>query len=144
MWTCTAGTRASHGRPVGLTVSSMLFSDGEPAEIVALLDPDSELAEAYGGSRRCRVNVLADDQADLADAFAGLSPAPGGPFTLGEWRDDTAGPELVGAAASIDVELVGDPVDSGWSWLTRGRVVGLELSDRALLSRTHGRYGSTG
>ena len=40
LWT----SGSDHGR-AGLTVSSLMVAGGEPARILALLDPDSDLAE---------------------------------------------------------------------------------------------------
>ena len=68
VWSAGAG-RAR----VGWTVSSFLVADGEPGEVVGVLDEDSALGEllADGGDQTFVVNLLGWEQRGLADAFAG-------------------------------------------------------------------------
>lgn len=84
---------AGEGRArVGLTVSSLLVADGEPPHVVILADPDSDLREAIGEADVLTVSLLDDGDQFLADAFAGVAPAPGGVFTLGSWTSTDWGP----------------------------------------------------
>src|SRR5258706_11309084 len=66
--------------PAGLTVSSMLVADGEPGRVLGLVDDESQLWAAIEESGRFAVAPLRDRDRQLADRFAGLLPAPGGPF----------------------------------------------------------------
>jgi hypothetical protein len=87
------------------------------------------------------VNVLGPDHAYLADAFAGTAPAPGGPFTQGEWSDSDWGPVLVDAAAWLGVRLVpGPPRHVGWGLLLDGVVEHVETTSTAVLTHVRGRY----
>ena len=85
----TAGSGASRA---GLTVSSLMVAGGDPGRLLALLDPDSDLRAELGSTGRGVVHLLRWGHRQLAEAFAGQFPAPGGPFTLGEWEQTSHGP----------------------------------------------------
>jgi flavin reductase (DIM6/NTAB) family NADH-FMN oxidoreductase RutF len=131
------------GRRVGWAVSSLLLAEGAPAQVVGLLDEDSELADAIQQTRTVVVNLLPWSVRNLADAFAGVLPAPGGAFRLGEWEDTAWGPVLVGATGWLGVRLVaGEPDHAGWSLLVRADVEHVQVDDPAdgVLGYLHGRY----
>jgi flavin reductase (DIM6/NTAB) family NADH-FMN oxidoreductase RutF len=131
------------GRRVGWSVSSLLLADGSPAEVVGLLDEDSELADAIQATRVVAVSLLGWQHRTLADAFAGVMPAPGGAFKLGEWADTAWGPVLVGATGWVGARLSeGDPARAGWSLLVRATVehVQVDEPDDGVLGYLHGRY----
>lgn len=109
----TAGDDAERA---GLTVTSWLVAGGEPGRVLALLDPDAELTELLLETGRGVVQLLSWADRDLADAFAGTVPAPGGPWRLAEWVDTAHGPRL---ATSATWALVGveSAVEVGWSRL---------------------------
>lgn len=111
LWTTGSG----RGR-AGLTVSSLMVAGGEPGRVLGLLDPDSDLAEALGSARRGVVHLLGWEHRDLADAFAGVAPAPGGPFRMASWAETGHGPRLEGAPAYALV-TVEDVREVGWSSL---------------------------
>jgi flavin reductase (DIM6/NTAB) family NADH-FMN oxidoreductase RutF len=111
LWT----TGAERGR-AGLTVSSVMVAAGDPGHALALVDPDSDFAEALQRTGRAVVQLLEWPHRDLAEAFAGLSPAPGGVFTLGTWADTDWGPRLEGTSAWAGVRLTGTS-EVGWSLL---------------------------
>lgn len=127
----TVWTTGDQTRRAGLTVSSMMVAEGDPAEIVGLINSDSELAELLGDTRTVAVSVLGWPHRQVADAFAGLAPSPGGPFRTGQWRPTQWGPVLEGALAWVGGDLA-EPADellrSGWSLLARARIAWLELS----------------
>ena len=131
------------GRRVGWTVSSVLVADGEPPELLGLLDEDSELADVLPRSRTLAVSLLGGPHQFLADAFAGLAPAPGGAFRLGSWRDTAWGPVLVDAPAWLGVRVAGGEIDhAGWTLLVRGTIEHAEVTDEAetVLGYLRGRY----
>lgn len=112
LWTCGSGhTRA------GLTVSSLMIANGSPAHALALVDPDSDFAGAVTTTGTAVVALLQWPHRDLADAFAGVAPAPGGVFTLGTWHETEWGPLLEGVSAWAGVRLCEEPRDLGWSLL---------------------------
>jgi flavin reductase (DIM6/NTAB) family NADH-FMN oxidoreductase RutF len=126
----------------GWTVSSVLVADGDPPEVLGLVDTDSELAELAERTGAVAVSLLAWNQRNLAEAFAGLAPAPGGPFRLGEWRDTAWGPVLVGAVGWLGVELTDTRRGLGWAQVLRGRCVEAYVDPAAadVLTHLRGRY----
>ena len=134
----TVWTSGSGAARAGLTVSSVLIADGEPARLIGLIDADSALWES--GPDTVVVNVLAGQHRFLADAFAGTAPAPGGPFTLAEWTETSWGPALTGAAGWLGVRLDGEPRDVGWRVLAEGVIEHVELGTVDPLVHLRGRY----
>ena len=122
LWTAGSGA----GR-AGLTVSSVLVAPGEPARVLGLLDPDSDLAETLAATGTAVVQLLAWRHRDLADAFAGVAPAPGGPFRLGRWTDTAWGPVLDGVSAWAGIRCAGPGTPVGWSRLVDGALEHAEL-----------------
>ncbi len=124
----------------GLTVSSLMVAHGEPGHVLGLVDPDSDLAEAAQETDGFVVQLLEWRHRALADAFAGTSPAPGGPFRLGAWEDTRWGPVLQDASAWAGLRLV-DAREVGWSLLLDGVVERVELGEQAApLVHRRGRY----
>jgi flavin reductase (DIM6/NTAB) family NADH-FMN oxidoreductase RutF len=143
VWAAGEGT----GR-AGWTLSSFLVADGEPPEVVGLLDEDSVLADRLTAADPVRaatltVNLLGWTHRGLADAFAGVAPAPGGPFTLGSWQATAWGPVLADAPGWLGARLVGEPQRAGWSLLVRAVVEHVELGAEpadGMLGYLRGRY----
>lgn len=135
-------------RPVGWTVSSFLLAEGRPAEVVGLVDEESDFADALADSGHFAVNLLGWPQRALADVFAGLAPAPGGAFTLGSWSDSAWGPVLVDGAGWLGVRVPAPTSQhAGWGLLVRGVVEHVELGEldgSGVLTSFRGRYGATG
>lgn len=140
LWTSGAGDEP--GARAGLPVSSLLVAPAEPAHVVALLDPDAELTERLLRTKIAVVQLLQWQHRNLADAFAGLAPAPGGPFRLGEWTDSAWGPVLAGVSAWAGVRLVkGQPATVGWSVLVDAVVEHIEIDEESTpLIHRRGRY----
>ena len=138
VWTTTAD-----GRRAGWTLSSFLLADGDPAELLGLLDEESDLADLLATSGTVAVNLLGWEHRFLADAFAGVAPAPGGPFRLGTWTDTPWGPVLDDAVGWVGARLrapLGE--HAGWGLLVRAEVERVVLRDAgaALLTSVRGRY----
>ena len=127
--------------PVGLTVSSVAVADGEPGEVVGLVDPASDLFDAVLATRRWAVSLLGYANRQLSDAMAGLAPAPGGPFRLAQWRDTEWGPVLAGSPGWLGAQLLTEPVNAGWSMLVRGVVEHIEIDEsHAPVAYVRGQY----
>ncbi|GAA1717905.1 flavin reductase family protein [Propioniferax innocua] len=143
VWTTGAGRRRE-----GWTISSMMLADGAPdggeraPEVIGLLDEHSDLADELEPGTPITVNVLGHGiaSANLADAFARLAPAPGGPFTLGQWTDTDHGPRLDDAAAWVSAEIIDAATHAGWALLVRARVVSAERGTGDALRHERGRY----
>jgi len=136
LWTAGAGA----GR-AGLTVSSLLVVDGDPGRVLGVIDPESELFAAIEDTGRFAVTRLDPDDQQRADRFAGLLPAPGGPFAEGAWRDTGYGP-VPGGAPPTWAGCVLDAVRPvGYGMLVEAVIEQIEfgVSDAAL-GHFRGRY----
>ena len=112
----------------GLTVSSLMVANGEPARVLALVDPDSDLADEVGRTGRAVVQLLSWSHRDLAEAFAGTAPSPGGPFRAGTFEDTDWGPRLADARTWAGTALESTtPV--GWSALLTLVVEAVTIGD---------------
>ena len=141
LWTSGAGAER-----VGLTVSSYLVAAGDPGRIVAVLHPESDLLERIEEAGTAVMSLLEWRHRDLADAFAGTMPAPGGPFRLAEWEQTDWGPRLTSAATWAALRL--DPAathDVGWSRLVEAVIEHVAIGDEtAPLVHRRGRYQRPG
>ena len=100
----------------GLTVSSLMVANGDPARVLLLVDPDSDLADVVARTGRAVVQLLSWPHRDLAEAFAGTAPAPGGPWRMASFDDTPWGPRLADATtwAALSLESA---AEVGWSTL---------------------------
>ncbi len=119
-----------------------MVAAGEPAHLLALLDPDSAFTGALVGARVAVIQLLEWKHRNLADAFAGLFPAPGGVFRLAEWAPTAWGPRLVDTSAWCGVRLSDvEPIEVGWSLLVDVAVEEIHIMDEAQpLIHRRGRY----
>lgn len=109
-------TAGADDRRGGLTVTSWLVAGGEPGRLLVLLDPDADLTERLLETGRGVAQLMSWRDRDLADAFAGTVPAPGGPWRLGSWIPTNHGPRLASATTWVLVS-VESAMDVGWSRL---------------------------
>jgi hypothetical protein len=117
-----------------------MVAGGEPGRVVALLDPDADLTDVLLETGRGVLQLLTWPDRNLADAFAGTAPAPGGPWRMAEWVATDHGSRLVHATTWATLEVESD-VEVGWSRLvtcTLHEVVVGEETD--LLLHRRGRY----
>ncbi len=138
--TVTLWTSGGEDDPAGLTVSSLMVAGGEPARVLALVDPDSDLHDRLGSTGRAVVQLLGWEHRDLADAFAGTAPAPGGPFRMATFGQTAWGPLLDGATTWAAVSLESQ-TDVGWSALVTCTVDEVTVGeDLPPLVHRRGRY----
>jgi flavin reductase (DIM6/NTAB) family NADH-FMN oxidoreductase RutF len=136
---------AGAGKRAGWTLSSFLVADGDPSEVIGLIDEESALADLLAVTTTVTVNLLGWDQRNLADAFAGVAPAPGGPFALAAWTDTEWGPVLLNSLGWIGARLRPDPDHAGWGLLLRAVVERVAIKadpTEDLLCYVRGRYRS--
>jgi len=134
LWTAGSGSDR-----VGLTVSSLMVANGAPARVLGLLDPDADLTGAIADTGTAVVQLLEWADRDLADAFGGVAPAPGGAFTQGSWTDTAHGPALDDRTrALVRLESL---ADVGWSVLATATIEEIVVvEDRHPLEHRRGRY----
>jgi 3-hydroxy-9,10-secoandrosta-1,3,5(10)-triene-9,17-dione monooxygenase reductase component len=127
--------------PAGLTVSSVLVADGDPGRVLGLLDDESALWTAISAAGRFAVCPLGEGQRSIADRFAGLAPAPGGPFAHDEWDETGYGPVLAG-----DRTWAGCVLDTargyGWGMLVEATIAHITFGSRDAMPLAYhrGRY----
>ncbi len=113
--------------PAGLTVSSTLVADGDPARLLGLVDEESQLWEAASAAGRFAVASLGPGHRQLADRFAGLMPAPGGLFATGDWTDTDYGPVPADAGTWAGCRLDGARV-CGYALLVEATIETVEVA----------------
>lgn len=137
LWTAGQG-----GSRAGLTVSSLMVALGPAPSILALLDPDAELLDVLRDDGVTVVQLLSWADRDLAEAFAGTAPAPGGPFRQADFVVSDHGPRLASAGTWAAVRLIGER-EVGWSVEVEVAIEHVEIdegeADDALLHR-RGRF----
>jgi flavin reductase (DIM6/NTAB) family NADH-FMN oxidoreductase RutF len=135
---------SADGRRAGWTVSSFLVAEGSPAVVIGLVDEDSDLATALTVSPTVSVSLLGWQHRPLADAFAGVAPAPGGVFRMGSWLDTDWGPVLSDSPAWLGARLTTEVgAHAGWALLVHAEIEHLEVADDPgdpLLAHLRGRY----
>jgi flavin reductase (DIM6/NTAB) family NADH-FMN oxidoreductase RutF len=114
--TVTLWTAGSAEERAGLTVTSLMLANGEEPRVLALLDPDSDLAALLEETGVAVVQLLSWPDRGLAEAFAGTAPAPGGPFRQSEFVDTDWGPRLASASTWAGLRLE-TTAEVGWSRL---------------------------
>ena len=133
----TAGDDAARA---GLTVTSLMVALGPEAEVLALLDPDSDLLEVVREAGTAVVQLLSWPDRQLAEAFAGTAPAPGGPFRQAAFVATEWGPRLATSQTWAGVRLSGER-EVGWSVEVAATIEHVEIGedDEPLLHR-RGRF----
>lgn len=114
LWTSGVGTGTAGAGRAGLTVSSLMVAAGEPAYVVGLIDPDSDLRDTLESSGVGVVQLLRWEHRQLAEMFAGVAPAPGGPFKQAEFVETAWGPRLADATTWAGATVT-DITELGWS-----------------------------
>jgi flavin reductase (DIM6/NTAB) family NADH-FMN oxidoreductase RutF len=138
----TSGEDGEGTSRAGLTVSSVLVADGDPAYIIGIIDPLSDLADAVRSTGAAVVTVLAWADQQLADQFGYVAPAPGGPFSTQHWASTRWGPRLEDDRAWAGCMLDREAVDCGWGICLTLRIEHIEISHASYdaLGHQHGRY----
>jgi flavin reductase (DIM6/NTAB) family NADH-FMN oxidoreductase RutF len=118
-----------------------MVAAGDPAHVLALIDVESDLAAALDDTGRAVVQLLEWGHQQLAEAFAGRFPSPGGPFRMGEWLDTEWGPRLADAPTWAGVRIDGPTRQVGWLALVDAAIEHVEVGgDAPALVHRRGRY----
>jgi len=136
-------TDGPEGR-VALTVSAVSSVSADPPMVLACVNSRHRVRDAVLATGHFALSLLTDDQADLANVFAGR-PAAGQPHDFGraEWHTDVTGaPLLVGAAAGFDCVLASS-VEAGTHTILIGAVVSAIRATGSPLAYTDRAYART-
>jgi 3-hydroxy-9,10-secoandrosta-1,3,5(10)-triene-9,17-dione monooxygenase reductase component len=128
----------------GLTVSSVLVAEGQPARLLGLIDPTSAFWEAAQETGAFVVHVLAAGDRALAERFSEIRPPIRGPFERLEVAESPWGPVLGGNRPRAACRLA-ESAPVGYAELVEGLIEQLEVPDLAdPLAYLHGSYRSVG
>lgn len=124
----TIVTAGDDERSAGLTISSLVFAEGDPGSVGFLLGPTADVYDVIERTDRFVVHILSRRHRVLSEVFAGRRPSPGGPFadfatTATQW-----GPainDIPDRAYCSGVTVT----DHGYSLLVRATVDSAETSD---------------
>ena len=125
----TVVTTLDGDRPQGITVNALASVSLDPPQVMVALDRRRFIVPAIEAARRYAVNILTEDQQQLADCFAGAAVTPGRQqFCGAPWHGGATGlPLLDGAIAGIECEVV-ERFEVGDHLLYVGRVEATEVA----------------
>lgn len=124
----TVLTTGSGDRIAGLTVSSLMVAEGDPAVVHALVGTTTDFWDVLQEWRRFVVQILPDAARDDAHAFAGLRPRPGGPFADVAIEPTQWGPALQEAPNRLYCALV-DTAPLPFHMLIQGAIEQADIED---------------
>jgi len=138
----TVWTAGSPSDGAGLTVSSVLVAEGEPARLLGLVDPTSAFWEAAQEAGAFVVHVLAAGDRALAERFGEIRPPVRGAFAGLDVAESPWGPVLGGRRPRAACRLAG-ATTVGYAELVEGVIERPEPHDLDdPLAYLHGRYVS--
>lgn len=135
----TVITTSTEGRLHGMTATAFSSVSAEPPTVLVVLNKSTRTHPLIRSSRRFAVNVLAQDQVELSNRFAGKhdSPFDGVDHALSEHGI----PMLSGVLAALECETVQE-MDVGTHTIFVGRVVNGARFETAPLVYHDGSYRS--
>ncbi|WP_157644409.1 flavin reductase family protein [Bradyrhizobium sp. WSM2793] len=133
-------TARSGGQKNGLTATAMCSLSMDPQSILVCVNKDASAAELILQSRCFAVNVLAQDQQEIASLFSTPKLAPEQRFCGASWHELKSGaPVLADALASLDCE-VATHILYGTHYVFVGRVLAMQCRDGQGLLYCNGQY----
>jgi len=124
----TAGDDAGRS---GMTVSSIMVSEGEPGRIYFLAAPTADLLDVIDRTGRFVVHILETEHREISEVFAERRPSPGGLFATVAFEDGSWGPALTDIADRAYCSAATATVE-GFSLLVSAdidRIVSADLDD---------------
>jgi flavin reductase (DIM6/NTAB) family NADH-FMN oxidoreductase RutF len=136
----TVVTALDDGQPSGITVNALSSISLEPPLVMIALDRRRFLTPIIHASGRYGVNILSEDQQDLAECFAGAPTVPDrAAFCGAAWRAGSTGvPLLDGTVAALECSVV-ESLSVGDHDLFIGRVEALHRGGAAMPLAYHRR-----
>lgn len=129
------------GGRLGLTVSALASVSAEPAMLLVCISRRSPVVAAIRPNGVFGVNVLGEEQAALAETFAGRTPSRFD-FGVGSWEAGATGVPLLAVAAARFDCLVASTFEAGSHTVIVGDVLAAEAGEAAPLAYTDGAYAS--
>lgn len=114
----------------GLTATAVCSLTAEPASLIAAVNRETFLGSMVQRTGVFSVNVLAEDQAEVAKVFAGMTSRSGPDrFNVGEWFVGATGaPALEGTLARFDCR-VDSMLARNSHWLLIGEVAEVSVHE---------------
>lgn len=113
---------------VGRTVTAVMSLSANPPTVLVSIDIMSRLADIIAKTGGFSLALLAEDQSDVGDAFAG-KVVPEERFDRGTWSRWPSGhPMLSGAVTVMDCEVIGS-IEMGTHVLFAGALIEVETDD---------------
>jgi 3-hydroxy-9,10-secoandrosta-1,3,5(10)-triene-9,17-dione monooxygenase reductase component len=126
----------------GLTISSILMAEGDPAYVFGLVNSLTDLWDSVQVRETFVVHVLGGAHRRVAERFAGRTPVPGGPWHGLAAGDSPWGPTISDVGNRAYCRLA-DADEVGFYQLVRGRIEAVDVDDLDdPLSYFQGRYRS--
>lgn len=129
----------AQGRRCGITATAVSSLAAEPPSLIACVNINTSVGLVAPETGRFCVNVLADGQRAVADAFAGRTGlAREDRFQVGDWdRLETGAPALRGALVNFDCRLA-DMMEHATHRILIGRIVATRLGPADTLPLVYG------
>lgn len=112
----------------GLTVSSLLVVQGEPAQAHLVVGPATDMWDAAADTGHFIIHICRAEDRRTADVFAGLSPSPGGVFAGVPATQSPWGPVLIDMPDRAYCRFESRE-EVGWSGVVIGMIEQVEMSD---------------
>jgi flavin reductase (DIM6/NTAB) family NADH-FMN oxidoreductase RutF len=112
----------------GLTVSSLLVVQGEPAQAHLVVGPSTDLWDAAAESGHFIIHICRYEDRRIADVFAGLWPSPGGFFAGIKVTQSKWGPVLTDLPDRAYCRFESRQ-EVGWSGVLVGLIDQVDVSD---------------
>jgi 3-hydroxy-9,10-secoandrosta-1,3,5(10)-triene-9,17-dione monooxygenase reductase component len=124
----TIWTAGAPEQRTGLTMSSVLFAEGEPSFVIGLLNDTTDLWDAIEATGKFVVHLLPEGERVLAERFAGQRPSPGGLFVDLDVDTTEYGPLLKAFPNRVFCSFT-DVRESGYQQIVRGEIRQIELGE---------------
>ena len=135
------------GTVAGLTATAVCSLSAEPPSLLVCVNRSASIAPALRTEAEFSVNVLTEEQVEVAQAFGGQKPVKGtGRFVYGQWRrSERDVPLLTGARVNFEC-VVAEVMDYGSHHIVIGRVLEVHFGDPASKPLVYGdgRYLTVG
>jgi len=123
----------------GMTITAATSFSMDPPAVLICINSSASIAPCLGLGQSFGLTLLAEDQEEIATAFA-RSPSGPGRFAHGDWALDASSPCLSGAASNLKCSVV-ETVAYGSHRAIIGRVDEVQLGTEVLgLVYRDGRY----